>query len=228
MKRIIFPILTMLLSLTMFTSCSNDDDPVDQEMGEIFISTYVDDELQTTTKATTYLDGGYATGAGKYPKDTYADVAAYPNQGYKLESFTGGLKNEFEGKSSYNVLVPAATKIYFTAKFKKEDVVQNNKLILTITVPGATGWEGTCYIRIDGKSVGTVKGPGYGTQQGSTSFTYQGVEVVNGAKVEVSTSQIDYYVPGQGNKVITNKSANTTLANLMNGIITASVSMPIY
>ncbi|WP_085537241.1 InlB B-repeat-containing protein [Massilibacteroides vaginae] len=130
MKRLIFTLMTVLLSLTMFISCSNEnDDPItEQETGEILIDTYVDDELLTTTKATVYLNGGYATGAGKYKGNTEAFVEAIPNQGYKLESFEGN-EGKCVGSSSYTVTVPPATKIYFTAKFKKEET-QNASLTI--------------------------------------------------------------------------------------------------
>lgn len=111
-----------MLSLTMFISCSNENDPVpEQEAGEIQIDTYVDDELQTTTKATVQLNGGYATGAGKYKAWTPATVAAYPNQGYKLESFEGGPNNMHKGSASYYIdAVPPGT-TYYKVKFKKQE-----------------------------------------------------------------------------------------------------------
>lgn len=133
MKRFILPILTMLVSLTIFISCSDDDKElfVEQETGEIIIDTYVDGELQKSTKATVYLDGGYATGAGKYKAGDPATVAAYPNQGYKLESFEGG-EGRWTGAASYFIeSVPLGT-TYFKAIFKKQE--ENSKGILRIKV----------------------------------------------------------------------------------------------
>lgn len=128
MKRFLLSAALIVTAIFTFASCSNDNEEILNETGEIIIDNYVDGVLQNKTRATVQLDGGYATGAGKYTVGTKVPVAAYPNTGYKLESFTGG-SNKYSGSASYNVdVVEGIT--YFKAKFQQVQVPQN----VTLTI----------------------------------------------------------------------------------------------
>lgn len=111
MRKILVFCSSILLSMAMFVSCTGDDDSVpdvvEEGTGEILIDTYVDGVLQEPSSyATVYLDGGYATGAGRYTAGTPATVAAFPNTGYTLQSFEGGPDNMHKGAASYTLIVP--------------------------------------------------------------------------------------------------------------------------
>lgn len=125
MKQIILSLVTLSLSICVFSSCSKDEVEEMKETGEILINTYVDGEYQNSTRATVQLNGGYATGAGKYKYNTIVPVEAVANTGYELESFIGGENNKFKGLSKYDVTVDQPS-ITLTAKFKQKPPVGTN------------------------------------------------------------------------------------------------------
>jgi hypothetical protein len=213
MRQSVFSMMAVLLSLTV-VSCEKEDtravEPA-EETGEVFINTCVDDKLQTATKATVYLDGGYATGAGKYPGNTDATVAAYANTGYKLESFTGE-NNKYSGASSYTVRVASGVTYYFTARFKKQDEKGKLNIYIGAGQGAATGWEADYAVYINDVYVGEGHGPGIGNNTNTELFTYEGANVKSGATVKVIADRIFCYYPGRGTVETHQSTATMTLS----------------
>ena len=124
-----FSLFYLLAAMLLATGCESE--MLDQEIkkpvikdGQTSISITGDGMVSTrSSNGRVEFTGGYATGAGLYDGQGYAEVEAVPYDGYQLANFTGGKVggdlSQYNGSNKYGFRIQQSD-WQFSVSFKKE------------------------------------------------------------------------------------------------------------
>lgn len=177
-----FSLFTLLASMLLAVGCESE--MLDQEIKKPVLKdsqasiTIMGDSMITTrsTNGRVEFAGGYATGAGLYDGDAYANVEAVPYSGYQLVNFTGGPvggnSSQFSGSSQYGFRINGQD-WRFSVSFKKEYIISVSAGTGGSVSGGGTVLEGeNCTVNASAYSGYSFEGWYEGSTKVSSSASY--------------------------------------------------------